>query len=452
MSNIGVNIRELVPVLWERLQGDGIGAVLARGASSSFAVSVFGAIMAFGTNVLLTRLMGVTQYGIYIYALTWLNLMAMVCHLGMKTSLLRFIPAYNAKQEWGLFRGILGRSVQYVLLASFITGITAAIIVWVLKDRIGADQSTTFWIAFLLLPLLSIATLRQSSLRALKRIIRSDLPDSFFRPLTIAILAGGMFIVSSDNLHATEVMLFNLVGVLIAFLIGTRWLIKALPSQVYQCKPVYSEREWLRVSLPLFFMSGMSLVLHKTDIIMIGVFLDTEQVGIYAIASRVAALMTFGLMAANAIVAPMISELYSTGQHEKLQRMVTLAARGIGVFTLLVFIFLTVFGKFMLSLFGEDFVMGYIPLVILLVGQTVNALAGSVGFLMSMTGHQNQAAKIVGLSAVVNIIANFILIPIMGTLGAAVATAGTTILWNLLMFFYVLKKLNINSTVLARLK
>ncbi|MDH5570285.1 MAG: oligosaccharide flippase family protein [Gammaproteobacteria bacterium] len=449
MSNTGVNIRLLIPRLWKKLQGGGIGPVLARGASAAFAVSILGAVMAFGTNVLLARLMGVTQYGIYIYALTWINLLVLVSQLGMNTSLLRFIPAYNANAKWGLLRGVLTRSIQYVALASILIGVAGTLVVRIIYENIGHDQAITFWLAFFLLPILSLGGLRQAALRAFKRIVQSGLPDSLFRPLVIVVLASGVYAFSEKSLQADQVMILNIVAAMIALIIGTLWLIKALPPQLRVNKPIYTDIDWLKVSLPLFFMAGMSLILHKTDIIMIGIFLDAEHAGVYAIASRVAGLMSFGLAAANTIVAPMISELYSTGQYQKLQKMITYAARGIGVFTLIMGLCLAIMGEFLLGLFGEDFIAGYIPLVILICGQTINALAGSVGFIMIMTGHQKQAASIIGMIAMINIIGNYILIPLLGLLGAAITTAVATSLLNFIMLAYVLKRLNINPTAFA---
>jgi len=450
MSNTGVNIRVLINSLWVRLQGDGIGAVLARGAGGAFAVSVLGAVMAFGTNVLLARLMGVTQYGVYIYALTWINLLALVSKLGMDTSLLRFVAAYNAKAEWGLFRGILNHSVLYVFIVSVFIGVTVALIIWFLEEHVGLNQAKTFWIALLLLPLLSLTALRGAALRALKHIVQSGLPDSFIRPLLIATLASLTYLYTQQNLQSTQVMVFNIIGALIAFYIGTLWLLKALPIQLRHIQPVYVGREWLKVSLPLFFISGMHLILHQTDIIMIGVMLDTEQAGIYAVVSRIAGLVLFGLTAINAIVVPMISELYSTGQYQKLQKMITLAARGIFIITLVVSLSLVILGKYILGLFGDEFVIGYIALLILLAGQTINALAGSVGFLMTMTGHQNKAAQILGVSALVNIMLNVILIFNFGVIGAAIATATSTALWNILMLGYVWHQLKFNPTIFAK--
>jgi len=51
----------------DRLQGTGHGAILARGALGTFIVKVAGAGLLFGLHVMLARLLGVEQYGIYVY-------------------------------------------------------------------------------------------------------------------------------------------------------------------------------------------------------------------------------------------------------------------------------------------------------------------------------------------------------------------------------------------------
>jgi len=446
-----MNLKHEKTEIWIRLKGQGVGAILARGAGSSFAVMMLGTALAFITNIVLARLMGATQYGIYIYALTWVTLLSMVCKLGMDTSLLRFIPAYNARKEWGLMRGILGRSLLIVLFVSISAGFTAAVVVWLLGNQINENQRLTFWISFLLLPLFAITGLRSTALRALKQIVKAGLPDSLFQRLIVIMLAGIGYLYLQQNLTATYVMLANFLGALIAFSIGTVWLINALPKELQTIKPKYATKEWLTVSLPMFFISGMHLILHQTDIIMVGIILDTKQAGIYAVATRIAGLMAFGLSAVNAIAAPMISELYSTGRYQELQRMITLAARAIFAFTLIAGVILVFAGKYALSLFGLEFVVGYYSLLILLIGQTVNAVSGSVGFLMTMTGRHSQAAKILGVSALINIVLNAMLIWRFGMIGAAISTALTTALWNLSMLYYVWKRMQFNPTVFARI-
>lgn len=58
-------------------------------------------------------------------------------------------------------------------------------------------------------------------------------------------------------------------------------------------------------------------------------------------------------------------------------------------------------------------------------------------------GHQNQCTLIFEFSAAVNLVLNFILIPNFGTMGAAIATAITMIMWNISLHILVVKYLNV---------
>ena len=153
------------------------------------------------------------------------------------------------------------------------------------------------------------------------------------------------------------------------------------------------------------------------------------------------------MYAINSIRAPMIGQYYARKELKELQRVVTSAAVVYAVVTVPIVIVLIVFGKSALSLFGMDFIAAYLPLSILLVGQLVDALAGSVGYLMTMTGHQNEMVKVIGVCSILNIILNAVLIPIMGLTGAALSTAITMSLWSILLVFRVKNRLQINSTV-----
>ena len=136
-------------------------------------------------------------------------------------------------------------------------------------------------------------------------------------------------------------------------------------------------------------------------------------------------------------------------EFEELQQIITLAARGAFVFTIIVGASIAFTGSYLLSFFGSEFSKGYPVLLILLAGQTINAFSGSVGLIMTLTGHHVKAARIFGLSAVLNILFNAILIPYFGIIGAAIATAVTTALWNIVMVYFVVSQLKINPTVIA---
>ena len=112
---------------------------------------------------------------------------------------------------------------------------------------------------------------------------------------------------------------------------------------------------------------------------------------------------------------------------------------------------LIIFARPILGIFGAEFVAARWGLTILVLGQLINVGVGSVGYLMIMTGHQNQSTYIFGFSALANVILNALLIPRFGTIGAAIATATTMALWNISLHFLVVKHLHVYPSIVANL-
>jgi O-antigen/teichoic acid export membrane protein len=67
---------------------------------------------------------------------------------------------------------------------------------------------------------------------------------------------------------------------------------------------------------------------------------------------------------------------------------------------------------------------------------------------MTMTNYQNQAAGVMAVSALVNVILNVVGIHVFGILGAAIATALSMALWNIWLYSLVVKKLGVRPSIL----
>jgi len=431
-----------------RLRGKGLGAVLARGAGGAFAVRILGTGLAFGLQVLLARLMLAEGYGVYIYALSWTTLLAVFGRFGFDTGLVKFVAAYEGRREWGFLRGILHRSWQITFAAGLALALVASFIVWLLRERLAPALLPTFLVSFAMMPFLVVAQIRAAALRGLRRVVIARVPETVFQPIVLAGLAALVYVVRAGDLSPPLVMGLHAAVVAFALLLSCIFLRQALSGEARQAEVQYRTKEWAKVSSFMLLMATMHLVLLRTDVLMIGALVGTTEAGIYAVAVRAATFVLFVLQSINAIAAPMISQLYATNRQDELQRMVTLAARGIFFLTLPVAVGLMLFGGKVLFLFGDEFVAGRLALTILCVGQVINAFAGSVGFLMVMSGHHREAARVVAASACMNIILNAVLIPRFGMRGAACATAMTTVMWKLWMLVLVRRKLGIRSSVL----
>ena len=101
--------------------------------------------------------------------------------------------------------------------------------------------------------------------------------------------------------------------------------------------------------------------------------------------------------------------------------------------------------------FGEGFDGAYPALCVLVAARTLTCLAGTVGFLLALTGHQGRVARLMTVCAVLKILLNLALIPSHGELGAAVATLVMLTLFTALAWRDVRRLVGVEPTVLASL-
>ena len=171
-----------------------------------------------------------------------------------------------------------------------------------------------------------------------------------------------------------------------------------------------------------------------------------------SIAVKVSMLSYMGLMAINSIAAPKFSELYASGKIDELKKIVQQSTKAIFWITLPVVLIFIFFPSMILSLFGEEFKAAIYCLLILSFGKMFSAISGSVGTLLQMSGKEVFFQNVLIASAILNVVLNYILIPIYDIDGAAIASLISNLFWNILMVFYIKKHLGFYTIYLPGLK
>ena len=420
-----------------------------RRGVAAFGVNIISALLMFGLHILLARLMGEEFYGTYVYALTWMLVLTLIAKQGFDTALVRFVPMYNLAGDWGKLRGVLGKSFNLCLGLGFILAMLVLAVVTILGERIPSDLKATFLAGAFLIPVLGIVHLLQAALRGFERVPKNELPDRIIRP---SLMMGALAFMATKHeafIEASKIMHIHLAAILIAGVIAAFWLKRALPSEWRTVKPVYETRQWLATAIPLAAFSAMHMLLANIDVLMVGSISGTPAAGVYAVAARIAVFSIFALTAVNAIAAPVITELYEKGDKQALQAMLTKYARINTIFALAVTVGFYLAGDYILHWFGPSFSTGFVALMVLCGGHVINAAAGSVGFLLTMTGHEKQALYILFLTVAANIVLNALMIPLWGITGAAMATALSTVLWNGGMWGYARRKLGLDTAAIT---
>ncbi|HEX4468541.1 MAG TPA: oligosaccharide flippase family protein [Gemmatimonadaceae bacterium] len=401
-----------------------IEGALTRGALLVFTINVAGTLIAFLVQLLLARTLGPAEYGVYIYTLGIFNIVLLVAKVDWDHVSLRFLSAYTAQQNRGLLRGFLRRSDSIVGLASGVAAALAAIMVWIFRGSVSPSLFAAYLVACALLPITAFLQVKALALQGLRRVVASQAPLSVMRPSLFAagvILAAFVF---DRRLTAASALILNAAATAAVLIVSSRLLSRATKHETSGVAPQYATREWLHVAWGMFVVSAGQFVLSQSfDVVVVGSMLGTTVAGYYGAASQLAGLCGFGVNAVLFMAAPLISELFASGDKPKLQRLITLTGRLNVAVSLPVVLALVFAGRLILSWYGPPFVTAYPVLVVLVAGQLTGAMLGALaGFLMTMTGHHNRAAVIIGASALLYLLLTFVLTRLFGAVGTAAST------------------------------
>ncbi len=416
---------------------------LIKAATGTFGVQIASVGLTFLTSLVLARLLETKGFGIFTYAMAWATLLSIPATLGLDKLLIRQVSVFSVSSDWGLLKGILSWANGFVLLVSLGLAAFAAIVAWLVYHSSSPLTVWSIWVALISLPINSLRCIRVGAMQGFNKIVLAMFPELLISPiLVLGALSIWQWMQGQDN-SVLWILGIRIVAITISFILGAIWLYQAVPQQVKKADAEYQPLIWFKSSLPFMFLGVTEIINTQGDILMLGAIKGVEVVGVYGVVSKISIVVIFIQGAVNSVLAPIIASFYVENKVKQLQQLVAKSTQIVLLFSLAISIILILFGKFILSFFGSDFVIGYESLIILIFGQFINAALGPVGLLLNMTGYEKLTAISLGGSVILNIFLNALLIPIFSINGAAIATATSIIAANLVNMFLVNYKLKI---------
>jgi len=426
---------------------------LFKGGMGSLLINLSNKLLVLISGVLLVRFLGKEEYGIYSYILSLVFVLIIPAEFGLSNLIIRETAQGISKGNHNTIAGVWRWSLRITLLLCVILIAISSIGMVLVRQLFNRLEILTFLWALSLMPFQALVHLFSAALRGQKHIILGQLPDLVILPGIFVVLYIFLYFISPDRLTSTSSMALRSLSTAIAFAISTFFLLKVTPQFIRTAKPVFNNRQWLLSALPLGLSSGLNIVKTRITILLMGFFVSAGQIGTFQVAVSSAALAGLVLQANNATLAPQFASLYVQGKKQALQRLVTISTRVVLAFNLIITIIFFVFGKQLLSfVFGLDLIEAYPAILIMLTGQLINSFAGSVVFLLNMTGYENDVMKVIVLSSLANAIITLFLTPIWGILGGAIATAVTLIIAQIIMAVLVYKRLGITSHAFGKIQ
>lgn len=423
-------------------------ATLVRGGAGSVIVAGITVFFGLAVAVVLARALGTEGYGVYSYVYALVLLLVIPAQFGLPTLVLRETAKAETNQQWGLMRGVWRWAGFVACTLSLIFAVVGGILAWRFADRFSTVQLATFGWGLLFIPMFALASLRGAALRGLRKVVQGQLPESVIRPTLLLSFIAAFSLLAGQHLRADTAMALHALAAALAFVLGAWMLARARPAQLAnKPMPEYRTRQWVGSVIPFAMIAGMSVINTKTDIVMLGMFTTASDVGVYTVAAQGANLVAVGMTAVGMVTMPYFARFHASGDMARFQKLATTGARASLLLALPVVFAFLFFGRPILRLvFGAEYVAAYPALAILCGANLVHAGFGTVGPLLNMSGYERDTTKGIAIAAATNIVLNAALIPFFGMIGAAVATAITLVIWNIVLWLMVRHRLGVDSS------
>lgn len=363
------------------------------------------------TTMVLSRYLGVERFGQFNYIFAFFYFFLSINDFGVTVIVVREISQH--KERAG---EIIGAMLSFKLLLTSISVPAAWVAIWLME--FPEELKFALFLYALILPVMALQ-LPAVIFQVFLKMEYPSLIGIFTRVLSFLLLMGMVRL--GYGLTALAAAL------IIAEVASLTLLLKYARSFV---RPVWRFdpnlwKEVLRSSIPLGVMGLFVALINRVDFIMLERMTDMQQVGLYSAAYKVTNLLELFPLMIMGTIYPLMSR-YATEDLEKLRDLYKTSVLYLGIVAVPLGIGITVFAPFVLRLlFGAQFAGAAQGLMVLVWSTVFLYLALPSGNLLISMGNEKINLVLAMIGAGLNIGLNFLLLPTMGFVGAALATTAT---------------------------
>ena len=405
---------------------------IAKEATISFMGMGFGDGARYLFTAILARFAGVEFLGIYSLASSVTRIGEVFGRAGLHSGVMRFVSRLDKETEI--------ETVRQRILSGLKLGLLFGIVIMILQIALadwlafelfnGSDLlKTVLIISAVSLPFATIMAISAFATQGYKLLKYKVMVLNIIRPaimLVCVLVSISFFTIDAAVKYP---LLISAVFSSFAAIIFLNKLTNIKISQIFSG---VIDKELLRFSYPLMFVTILGTLMHWMDILMLGYFTDTTTVGLYHPAARTAGLLRTVLLAFMGIFAPMMSEYHRQGDVGEMGKLYKLIVRWIVSLSLPLAIIIIIYSKKIMLLFGVQYLSASNVLMVLTTAAFIQTLFGGGGQTLTMTGFTKVNLFNSIIVVLINITLNLLWIPQYGIIGAAYATLISMALLGLL--------------------
>jgi O-antigen/teichoic acid export membrane protein len=422
-----------------------LGEIKKQGISNAI-ISYIGIAIGF-INLLVLQpiLLSPEEIGLTRILFSFSSIMSTVIPLGMINITLRFFPIFENKEK--KHNGFFGFSI----LIAFVGFVFVGLVLFLTKDffieKYGKHSSLFIEFFNYVFPLsffLALISIMGSySAALLKTSFPSFLNDIFTRLLNIILFS--VYFLKFISIE-TMIFLFVCIYLLQTFILFL--YINKIDSPGYKIDIEFfiEKKVFTIIQYGLLFSIAAisSIGLRYIDSIIIGMYLPLAQVGVYSVCAFIPTIIEAPLLSLERITNAKIGKAWQENNLIELDKIYTESVKYLLLLGGLLFVGININIKQLLSFLPNDYHQAFTIVYIISLGSFINISTGVNSGIIFFSKKYKIGLMLLAMLFILTIVLDLILIPIYGTIGAAIATAISSILFNFSKFLYVKNKFGFN--------
>ncbi len=410
--------------------------VLPRSVMASLCVKVSFVAIQMLSTIVLARILSPQGFGQFSTVLAVAAVLGIFSSLGMPTLLVREVSRASRNNSGYSVRALWRWCRNMSVLISACVGSAALVVCFFFLDH--QEWKAWTYILILLIPMSSILAMQNGYIRGLGHTIIGQLPQLIVLPTSFLVLVGisDRYVYRLD-LDASVALILYLISIILSVLIS-KVIVSYVNRDVSELEPRRLDSRPLLISAVLLAsLSGIQVLNHQSDLLILAWSETPLSVGLYKSASTAVMTVIFSHSAIFAIYSPRFAKMASSESLVELQKLVSQASRQVVVTTIPLGLLVFLFAKPLVSfLFGREYTGSASAIQILVVGQILFSVFAVGPVVFSMCHKEKYLLKVVAMVAVMNVALNLVLVGFFGMNGVAFGTSLSLVVYGLLMAVY----------------
>jgi O-antigen/teichoic acid export membrane protein len=395
------------------------GDRIVKGFAVVFILTVAGSLIGYVLRLFLSRNLTPGDFGLFYAILAFLGLFSLFSEAGLGRALVKYIPNYRVKNKLGKIKAAILISTGIQLLIT----ICIVLVIIFFSDWLAVNYFHNLGAPLPLL-VLSMSFVVSILMKNAEKIFQGFGKMKLYglmEPLRIIVVL--IMVLFFVTWGVFGVALAYLLGAVFTSFISIFLFFKIFPFFKIRCDSKDVTKKLFKFGFPVIFTGLSGTIMMYSDTILITFFRTVEEVGYYQAALPTARFLIFFSGALSIVLFPMFSEMWARKEKEMMTRIISILTKIIFIVIIPGLLVFLAFPEIIIrTLFSNDYVAGAIVLQFIAVESVFLSIIHILSPALSGMGKPEIIAKATGVIAVLDLILNILLIPVIGIVGAAIST------------------------------